>query len=94
MRVEFRTDQPDHHAVAARRAGAAGLDLDDLVVRRFTGRAGVGRLTYRMLVSAFEALHGDLPAPAGDDLAETIASNVELAVLDRSGVSSDASRAS
>lgn len=68
-----------------------GLDLDDLVVRRFTGRAGVGRLTYGMLVSAFESLRGDMPAPAGDDLAETIANHVELAVLERTGISSDAS---
>ena len=38
-----------------------GLDLDDLVVRRFTGRAGIGRLTYDMLVSAFESLRADMP---------------------------------
>ncbi|MBI5318563.1 helix-turn-helix domain-containing protein [Bradyrhizobium sp.] len=68
-----------------------GLDLDDLVVRRFAGRAGVGRLTYGLLVSAFESLRGDTPAPAGGDLAQTIASHIELAVLDRGGTSSDVS---
>ena len=59
-----------------------GLDLDDLVVRRFSGRAGVGRLTYDLLVSAFASLRDGVPVPGGGDLAETIASHVELAVLD------------
>lgn len=68
-----------------------GLDLDSLVVRRFAGRNGVGRLAYGLLVSAFESLQADAPTPAGDDLAQTIASHIELAVLDRAGTSSDAS---
>ncbi|HEY0851677.1 MAG TPA: helix-turn-helix domain-containing protein [Bradyrhizobium sp.] len=68
-----------------------GLDLDDLVVRRFSGRAGVGRLTFDLLVSAFESLRDDAAIPQGDDLAETIANNVELAVLDRAGTPTDAS---
>jgi AraC-like DNA-binding protein len=68
-----------------------GLDLDDLVVRRFSGRAGVGRLTFDLLVSAFEALRDGVPAPGNDDLADMIASHVELAVLDRAGTPTDAS---
>ena len=68
-----------------------GLDLDDLVVRRFSGRAGVGRLTFDLLVSAFEALCDGVPAPGNDDLADMIASHVELAVLDRAGTPTDAS---
>ena len=68
-----------------------GLDLDDLVVRRFSGRAGVGRLTFDLLVSAFEALRDGVPAPGNDDLADMIASHVELAVLDRAGTPPDAS---
>ena len=38
-----------------------GLDLDNLVVRRFAGRSGVGRLAFDMLNSAFQ----ELPALAG-----------------------------
>ena len=68
-----------------------GLDLDDLVVRRFSGRAGVGRLTFDLLVSAFEALRDGVPAPGNDDLADMIASHVELAVLDRAGTPTDVS---
>ncbi|MCP4619184.1 MAG: helix-turn-helix domain-containing protein [Bradyrhizobium sp.] len=68
-----------------------GLDLDDLVVRRFSGRSGVGRLTYDLLVSSFESLRDGMPVPACDDLAEMIASHVELAVLDRQGTPTEAS---
>lgn len=68
-----------------------GLDLDDLVVRRFSGRAGVGRLTFDLLVSAFEALRDGAPVPGNDDLADLIASHVELAMLDRAGTPTDAS---
>ena len=69
-----------------------GLDLDDLVVRRFAGRSGVGRLAYNRLIASFDALRAS-PAPLdADDLGERIASDVELAVLDRAGTTSDASQ--
>lgn len=68
-----------------------GLDLDDLVVRRFSGRSGVGRLTYDLLVSAFASLRHEGKAPESGDLAETIAGHVELAVLDREGTPTDVS---
>jgi AraC-like DNA-binding protein len=68
-----------------------GLDLDDLVVRRFSGRSGVGRLTYDLLVSSFGTLEGAPAAITAGDLAETIAGHVELAVLDRAGTPTEAS---
>ena len=68
-----------------------GLDLDDVVVRRFSGSSGVGRLTFGLLVSAFDSLRDGLSAPGNGDLAQVMASHVELAVLDRAGISSDAS---
>jgi AraC-like DNA-binding protein len=68
-----------------------GLDLDRLVVRRFSGRAGAGRPAYQLLVAAFAALRDGGPEPGNDDLAEMIASHVEVAVLDRSGTPTDAS---
>lgn len=68
-----------------------GLDLDNLVVRRFSGRVGVGRLTYELLVSSFGSMRDGAAVALGDDLAETIASRVELAVLERAGTPTNAS---
>lgn len=67
-----------------------GLNLDHLVVQRFAGRSGVGRLAYDFLASAF----AELPALAGNggkgpDLAETMAHLVRLATLDRLGIGSE-----
>lgn len=67
-----------------------GLNLDDLVVRRFSGRNGVGRLTYNRLIAAFETLLSSKPMDEGD-LGEMIASDVELAVLENAGITSNAS---
>lgn len=69
-----------------------GLNLDELVVRRFSGREGVGRLTYDRLVSAFDTLQRDAGAQSENELGETMADFVRLAVLNRHGISSDASR--
>jgi AraC-like DNA-binding protein len=68
-----------------------GLDLDRLSVRRFSGRRGVGRLTYELMMSTFAKLNRDALPSDDNDLAEQIASYVELAVLDRAGTSTDAS---
>ncbi len=68
-----------------------GLNLDELVVRRFAGRSGVGRLTYNLLVSAFDTLQRDAGAQSEDELADTIANLVQLAVLDREGTVTETS---
>ena len=68
-----------------------GLDLDNLVVRRFEGRSGVGRLAFDMLNSAFRELPALAGGDGGGELADTMANLVRLATLDRLGVPSDAS---
>lgn len=70
-----------------------GIDLDSLVVQRYSGRSGVGRLAYDFLTSAF----AELPAltqggGAGTEVGETMANLVRLAVLDRLGTGSEAGR--
>jgi AraC-like DNA-binding protein len=67
-----------------------GLDLDNLVVRRFSGRSGVGRLTYDLLASAFAEMPVVTSRSNGDDLAETMSHLVRLAALDQMGTSTEA----
>lgn len=66
-----------------------GVDIDAIVVQRFSGRSGVGRLAYEFLTSAFAEMQG-LPANGSSDLADTMANLVKLAVLDRTGTTTDA----
>ena len=58
---------------------------------QYLAGAGVGRLTYDLLVSSFESLRDEAAIAESDDLADVIASHVELAVLDREGTPTDAS---
>jgi AraC-like DNA-binding protein len=69
-----------------------GLNLDELVVRRFAGRSGVGRLTYDLLVSAFDRMQREPDAQSENELGDTIAHLVQLAVLEREGTTSEASQ--
>lgn len=66
-----------------------GLDLDNLVVRRFSGRSGVGRLTYDFLTSAFAEMSAVTAGSGGNDIAETMSHLVRLAALDRLGTSTE-----
>lgn len=68
-----------------------GLNIDELVVRRFCGRSGVGRLTYERLVSAFDALRAGPEDAPDEDLGEAIADLVHLAVLENEGTATDIS---
>ena len=67
-----------------------GLDLDSLVVRRFSGRSGVGRLTYERLITAFDTLQRD-GSQSESELGEVISDGVKLAVLEREGTVTEAS---
>lgn len=69
----------------------AGLDLDNLVVRRFSGRSGAGRLAFDMLNAAYQELPALAGQGGGGELADTMANLVQLAMLDQLGISSDAS---
>lgn len=68
----------------------AGVDLDQIVVRRFAGRSGVGRLTFDMLSSAFQELPALAGRHGGSELGETMANLVRLATLDRLGITTEA----
>jgi AraC-like DNA-binding protein len=66
-----------------------GLDLDNLVVRRFSGRSGVGRLAYDFLASAFAEMPAVTAGGDGNDMAETMSHLVRLAAFDHMGNSTD-----
>lgn len=70
----------------------AGVDLDQIVVRRFAGRSGVSRLAFDMLTSAFQELPTLTRGNSGSELGETMAHLVRLATLDRLGIESEAGR--
>lgn len=70
------------------RLGFADHELEKLMVRRFSGRAGVGRLAYGLIAETFEAVPaGQLPD--GEDLAARLSDLVRQAALERMGRPTD-----
>ncbi|WP_368744501.1 helix-turn-helix domain-containing protein [Desertibaculum subflavum] len=66
-----------------------GIDLDATVVRRFSGRDGVGRLAYEYLTAAFRHLP-DI-ADTDSEVVTGVANLVRLAALDKAGIDTEAS---
>jgi AraC-like DNA-binding protein len=66
------------------------LHLSDLMVRKFTGLAGMGKLAYQFMVSAFQEIPIITPE-AEWDIAGAISNMIRLTMLDASEVQSEIS---
>lgn len=61
-----------------------GLKLDELMVQRFTNAAGVARLAWNTMLSAFDELP-HMSTPVAEGVADVVAQLVHLSLLERAG---------